>query len=210
MSKRTPNGSTSRAVERPSSSKPLRGLHAHSVLHPDTEVIAIASGLNQNYQTYPYGDYEGLNNSRTLFPQGDLDARRPPQDRVLGIPFESGGGMAFPFNALDAGGGPSAVHARADGRDLVVFWDHESKAAAAYESAVDGQEFDFDVSDGRYVDAQTGSVWSLDGRAVAGEMEGQRLVQVADAYVAFWFAWAAFVPTTDLWLTGKPSPGLSE
>ncbi len=81
-------------------------------LHPDTKVIGISSGLNRNYQQYPYGDYESLNNERTLFPQDNFDGRRPPKERVLGIPFASGGGMAFPFTALDSGGDRLVVHSR--------------------------------------------------------------------------------------------------
>ncbi len=169
-------------------------------LHPDTKVIAIDSGLNRNYQEYPYGDYESLTNAETLFPQGDLDGRRPPKERVLGIPFADGGGVAFPFNALDSEGNRDVVHSRAEGREIVVFWDRDSKAAVAFESALAGQALDFELSEGRYVDVQTGSEWTLDGRATSGGLEGQQLVQVANSYVAFWYAWATFVPSTGVWL----------
>ncbi len=178
-------------------------------LHPDTKVIGISSGLNRNYQQYPYGDYESLNNERTLFPQDNFDGRRPPKERVLGIPFASGGGMAFPFTALDSGGDRLVVHSQAEGDDIVVFWDRDSKAAVAFEATLDGQALEFELSEGRYVDLETGSEWTLDGRAISGALEGRRLVQISDAYVAFWFAWAAFVPGTDLWLSQRPVPGLT-
>jgi len=169
-------------------------------LHPETKVISIASGLNGYYQLYPYGDYESLNNASTLFPQGDFDARRPPKERVLGIPFARGGGVAFPFNALDSEGDGFVVHSQAEGEDIVVFWDHDSEAAVAFESTLAGQALDFELLEGRYVDVQTGSEWTLDGHAISGGLEGQQLVQVANSYVAFWFAWATFVPSTDVWL----------
>ncbi len=179
-------------------------------LHPDTKVISIASSLNRNYQQYPYGDYESLYNDRTLFPQGDFDGRRPPKERVLGIPYADGGGMAFPFNALDSGGDRAVVHSRVEGREIVVFWDHDSKAAVAFETTLEGQALVFELVEGRYVDGQTGSEWTLDGRAISGGLEGQQLVQVTNGYVAFWFAWATFIPTTDLWLTQRPVPELSD
>ena len=180
-------------------------------LHTDTKVVSITSSLNRNYQVYPYGDYESLNNTRTLFPQGDFDGRRPPKERVLGIPYANGGGLAFPFTALDSGGDRLVVNSRAAGEDIVVFWDHDSQAAVAFEGTLEGQTLEFELSDGRYVDVQTGSEWTLDGRAVSGDLEGRRLVQVANAYVAFWFAWAAFVSGTDLWLSQRPAtPDLTD
>jgi hypothetical protein len=49
------------------------------------------------------------------------------------------------------------------------------------------------------VDTDTGSRWRVDGRAVSGPRAGQQLAPVDRAYVAFWFAWAAFQPETALW-----------
>ena len=179
-------------------------------LYPDTKVISISTEFTRNYQQYPYGDYESLNNARVLFPQGDFDDRRPPKERVLGIPFVDGGGMAFAFNALDSAGDRKVVHSEADGEDIVVFWDRSSKAAVAFRTTVGGQALTFGVVEGRYIGVETGSEWTLEGRAISGSMEGQRLVQVPEAYVSFWFAWATFVPDTGLWLTQKPVPELAD
>ncbi len=69
----------------------------------------------------------------------------------------------------------------------------------AFSSRAGGMELTLDVQDGAYVDEETGSRWDLSGRAVAGPLEGERLEPVADAYVAFWFAWAGFQPQTTVW-----------
>ena len=175
-------------------------------LHPGTRVVSIDDALVRDYQLYPYGDYESLENPRTLVPQGDLDNRRPPKERVLAIPYARGGGIAFPFNALDAGDDHRVVRTTLDGEDVVVLWDHDAKAAAAFRTAVDGRTLAFNVVEGRYVDAETGSEWTVDGRALSGSLEGRELKAVPEAYVAFWFAWAAFVPDTDLWLAQNPAP----
>ena len=127
----------------------------------------------------------------------------------MGIPFVDGGGMAFAFNALDSAGDRKVVHSEADGEDIVVFWDRSSKAAVAFRTTVGGQALTFGVVEGRYIGVETGSEWTLEGRAISGSMEGQRLVQVPEAYVSFWFAWATFVPDTGLWLTQKPVPELA-
>ena len=76
----------------------------------------------------------------------------------------------------------------------------------ALRTTVGGQPLTFEVVEGRYLDVETGSEWSLEGHAISGSLEGQRLTQVPEAYVSFWFAWATFVPDTDLWLAQKPVP----
>lgn len=40
-------------------------------------------------------------------------------------------------------------------------------------------------------DSRTGSLWSLDGIALAGPLAGTRLAQVP-AFHVYWFAWATF------------------
>jgi hypothetical protein len=55
------------------------------------------------------------------------------------------------------------------------------------------------VSDG-IKDTAAGTRWSITGEALQGEHAGQRLEPVAEAYVAFRGAWAAFHPSTRLWL----------
>jgi hypothetical protein len=47
--------------------------------------------------------------------------------------------------------------------------------------------------DGRFRDRQTGSTWDITGRAVAGELRGERLRPLRHDE-QFWFALAAFVP----------------
>ena len=175
-------------------------------LYPDTRVVAIDDGLGRDYQLYPYGDYESLDNPRTLFPQGDFDDRRPAKERVLAIPYARGGGIAFPFNVLDSGGGHRAAHTSVDGKGVVIFWDHDGRAAAAFHPIVDGRALTFDVVGGRYVDTETTSEWRIDGRATSGPLKGRELEPLPEAYVAFWFAWAAFVPDTELWIVGEPAP----
>jgi len=42
-----------------------------------------------------------------------------------------------------------------------------------------------------------------DGMAISGPLQGKRLTQVAPAYVAFWFAWSALQPSSEVWLDGS-------
>jgi len=65
-------------------------------LHPDTKVVSDGEGFDR---TYPYGNYEALGD--LPFNSVSYDERRPPKERVLGIPAGPEGGIAFPFRALD-------------------------------------------------------------------------------------------------------------
>ncbi len=69
----------------------------------------------------------------------------------------------------------------------------------AYRPFAEGQALTFEARDERLVDVETGSAWRLDGLAIEGSLAGRRLEPVAEAYVAFWFAWATFQPQTRLW-----------
>ncbi len=168
-------------------------------LHPDGKVISAETGILRNYQRYPYGNYEALHNRETLYPQPGMDDRRPPKERILGIPEGGTGGLAFPFLLLDAVGAIAAVHARVGSRDVVVFWDRAGRSARAFFPRANGGDLSFEVEGARLVDTETGSEWRPDGLATGGPLAGTRLEAVPDAYVAFWFAWAAFRSETELW-----------
>ena len=88
-------------------------------LHPETRVISGTTGFTRDYQLYPYGAYERLH-EWTIYPNAPFDDSRPPKERVLGIPFSDGGGIAFPFGLLHPEV-PEVVHETAEGKPIVVF-----------------------------------------------------------------------------------------
>lgn len=158
-------------------------------LHPDTKILTDGNGFQR---TYPYGDYRAPN-TNPLFSM-PVDDRRPAKELVLGIPNGEGGGLALPFGELDTRGAAAVVTVSVGGTEKTVFWRRNAEAAAAFETSTS-----FSVQNGRIVDDATGSVWSVEGRAREGERAGEQLQQVDTAYVAFWFAWAAFQPDTAIW-----------
>ena len=168
-------------------------------LYPDTRVIS-ETGFDNEYTatTYPYGDYEAPGNEALLFPL-DIDGRHPAKARLLGIPDSREGGVAFLFEDLDNGEPVRVVHERAEEGPIVVFWNRAYETAMAYRTLLDGTRLTFQVRADRIVDMETRSEWRVDGLAIAGPLAGARLEPVAEAYVAFWFAWAAFHPQTRIW-----------
>ena len=171
--------------------------------NPDTRVVSSATGyIRADYIFYPYGDYDLIDNSSLLFPTA-IDPRRPPKERVLGVP-DPAGGVAYPFGEM-ALLGDVAVIAALDGAgvaglsETVIFWDASGQAAMAYAPVAGTMNLSFTAVGGQIVDNETGSVWRVDGVAASGPFAGSRLEGVADAYVAYWFAWAVFEPNTTIW-----------
>jgi hypothetical protein len=164
-------------------------------LHPNTVVVSEETGSVGDYGLNPHADYERADNGFILVPM-EVDDRRLPKERVLGIPAGGDGGPAFPFMEL-ASSDRSAI-STLNGA-VVVLWDSSAEAAVAYSTEVEARRLEFAATDSAYRDLQTGSQWRLDGVAVAGPLSGSRLEPIIDAYVAFWFAWAAFHPETVVW-----------
>lgn len=182
---------------------------AWKALHPDTRVVSQNTGWERDYRANPYEDYERLDAP----PPSDMkwDLRRQPKERVLGIPT-SRGGFAIPFGAFPQSSkavlnltlpGEGATE---DGIPVVVFWDGASQSAEAFypipewisDPGPGGGEVNFEVKDQQIVDSGTGTIWTVDGRAVDGSAAGSRLKEVRGSLVSFWFAWAAFYPDTEL------------
>lgn len=172
-------------------------------LHPDGLVVSSATGHARNYQSYPYGDYASLDNTQLLAPIPQLDVRRPPKERVLGIIAPSGATLALPFGRLrtagESTGGVAAISVQVGGTRAVVLWDNQRESAAAFRPELDGAPVTLRVVAGRIVDAETNSEWAVTGVSVTGPRLGQRLAPAAESFVAYWFAWSAFYPESSVW-----------
>ena len=166
-------------------------------LHPATRVVSSATGHDRDYTQNPYGNYNEPSNRSLLF-EMPIDNRRPPKERTLVLP-QGDGGLAFPFGLLDDGASLKAIHTLFRGQPIVVLWSKEGNTAMAYSLDQDTQTPFIRVENNQFLDEVTGSIWQLDGRAIEGQLKGRRLKPVTNAYVAFWFAWAAFHPETEIW-----------
>ena len=140
-------------------------------------------------------EYERIDNPFMMTHQ-EIDPRRPPKERVLGIPLGGDGGLALAFGEL-RGQGRRAVSVLSG--STVVLWDDSAEAAIAFSTEVDGQRLTFEGTETGFLDAETGSGWRLDGLAVSGPLAGRVLEPVVGSFVSFWFAWASFYPETVVW-----------
>ena len=173
--------------------------------YPAGRVLSRDTGHARSYGTNPYVAYDRPDSAPFLF-QGQPDRRRPPKERVVGITVGTLS-RAYPWSALAKQG---VIDDALGGERLVIFYrpgtvsaldDSEiarSRAVGAtgvFSAAVDGKALSFERVPEGFRDRETGSTWSLLGHAMKGPLAGKRLRAIPHVD-AFWFAWAAFNPTT--------------
>ena len=156
--------------------------------------------------TYGTNSYLGYSSSDAPFLfDGEPDPRFPALSRVVGVSLD-GDDKAYPFGSIKA---ERAVNDTVGGVPIVVLWGGETTDALDASSIADSAQIGTGLvldrrvgdetltfspaDDDTFVDAETGTTWTLLGHAVDGPLEGERLTTVAHRN-EFWFAWAAFFP----------------
>jgi hypothetical protein len=173
---------------------------------PDALVLGRETGFNRAYGRNPYVGYDEIGSPAFLF-QGSADGRLEPKARVITI--DGAAPVAYPFDHLAERG---VVHDEVDGAPLVLFWSAGTATAlgaatiadaadigavGVFRPEADGRRLTFTATDDGFLDAETGSLWDVTGRARSGPLEGQVLDAVAHDNT-LWFAWAAFRPETEV------------
>ena len=177
--------------------------------NPESIVLSRDTGFNRPYGRNPYAGYDRVDNPPFLF-EGPLDGRLLPKERVA---FVTVGDKtaAFPFSILEV---ERAVNYTVNGRDLVVFFEsgtvsaldrssiegsRDVGASGVFDANLDGRKLTFRPDGENIVDNETGSVWSILGKATEGPLTGKELAPVIHDN-NFWFAVAAFKPDTKIYL----------
>jgi hypothetical protein len=172
-------------------------------IHPGGDVLSRDTGAQRDYGSTPYVGYDRPDTEPFLF-DGETDDRLPPKERVVAI-FTEDETVVVPFSRLKR---EPVVQTEAGGHPVVVFYkrgvqspfdepsitgSRDIGTAAAFDRRLGGRRLSFERRAGGFVDRETGSRWDIAGRAVAGELAGERLEPVRHDQ-QFWFALAAFVP----------------
>jgi len=189
-------------------------------LHPDT-LVMIPDGSDQQY----YADNAKHVRSMDAFPMEFFaptltrsDNRLRPFERILGVTV----------NTQDSAGKPAALH-RAyrlqslmsshgsiedtiGGEPVTILFDSDAVSAVAVSPKLDGTLHHFEArkpASGvmEFYDRETGSRWTIEGRAESGPLAGKSLTRLESA-LSEWYAWAAFFPDTSIYdssvQAGKP------
>ena len=177
--------------------------------HPDGMVLSRDTGHRRNYGQNPYVGYDDVNQRPFLY-KGPTDDRLRPMEKVVAVSF-GGVDKAYPYAVTRRA---HVIHDEVGGQPIVVF--HSEKGATSaldksriaesrvvgstgvFDPRIDGRMLHFSYEDGRFVDAETGSVWDVTGRALSGPMAGRQLRALPHGDY-FSFAWFAFKPNTDVY-----------
>jgi hypothetical protein len=178
---------------------------AFRAAYPAGRVLSRDTGHVRRYGQNPYVGYDDINSSPFLY-AGPRDPRLRPMERVVTVSL-GGEDVAYPFSVLEQAG---VVHDQAGGTPIVVFHlkgtssaldrgdiagSRDVGAAAVFSPVVDGRRLTFKAREGRFVDDQTGTAWTIFGRAAEGRLAGRQLEPVVHGN-HFWFSWASYRPQT--------------
>ena len=176
--------------------------------HPEGTVLSRNTGFNRPYGSNPYSGDDRVDRPPFLF-FGDLDGRLLPKERVAAIDIGDVS-VAFPFPVLET---ERVVNYPVNGTDVVVFFkpgtvsaldraliidSNDIGSTGVFDANLDGQKLTFSLRDGNFVDDQTGTIWSILGEGLEGDMAGKSLTPIVHGN-HFWFAWGAFNPDTKIY-----------
>jgi hypothetical protein len=182
--------------------------------YPGARVLSRDTGFpprfTESYGSNPYVGYDRRRGPIESFFRGKVDDALPRMERIVALGDDEAS-LAVPFSELRE---TRVAHVEVGDEEQVVFWAPGTASAvdasriaesrdvgstAVYRREADGRRLTFEpAGDGRFTDRQTGSTWTMAGRAVKGPLEGRSLEPVAHGN-HFWFAWAAFRPETRVW-----------
>lgn len=166
-----------------------------SARHPDTDVIwaspSARSGHGSWYTAGKWGIVSEMGQTMESW-----DSRLPENTLVYGI-ADGESRKAYPLSSMSA---DKRVVNDVMGSTPVVVVARGITEAAGFERTLKGRVLTFRPSSDPAVamtDAESGSLWSLEGEAVGGALRGARLKPL-DGYTVEWHVWSAYNPGTDL------------
>ncbi|MCP5108189.1 MAG: DUF3179 domain-containing protein [bacterium] len=178
-------------------------------LYPNSLVVSLDTGYARNYFTYPYGDYK--TSSGLLFSVSNDDSRLHKKERVHGVFISESSTKVYPIasftgtTALQAEGAAEAgdimvINDSFGGVDLVAVGSANKNFAVTFERGGNAPQTFMAVQNQLPVVMMDdeGTMWDIFGHGVSGPRAGDQLTPTT-SYNAYWFAWAAFFPNTEIY-----------
>ncbi|MCA1802740.1 MAG: DUF3179 domain-containing protein [Rhodothermaceae bacterium] len=176
-------------------------------MYPGAEVMSRETGQRRNYGQNPYAGYDDIKNSPFLLKEKVSDKISPMQ-KVVGVRTEKEvKGYSYRVTV-----DKRVLHDRVGGEPIVIFHldgmasamdnrdIHRSRddgATGVFSPLLNGKTLEFEFRDGQIRDTNTGSTWSITGRATSGTLQGEQLeTKIFGDYFAF--AWLVFYPDTEV------------
>lgn len=191
---------TGRAIEGPKQGERLRRIPYFMtdwgywlMLHPESTAYDLFDGTK-----YEVADWPTELSREARETMGKVDPRLAPTAIVMGV--EAGQRTkAFPLDGLPE---RACFSDQVDGIPFAVFWYGPTRSAVAFDARLDGRTLTFYADEispetAPFKDQETGSRWTLAGRAVDGPLCGKELTWLPSVQCR-WYAWAAEYPETEL------------
>jgi Protein of unknown function (DUF3179) len=191
---------------------PLRGHQLKQVFHdevsfaiwkresPQGRVLKPVEQIAAANQ-YEAADWETRVGRMRAVAETDIDKRLPPRTLVLGI-VASGKSVAYPLTALQK---QSPIMDTLGPLPIMLVLGEDHRSVRAFERTLDGRRLEFfqktSQADLQLVDAETGSTWNFEGKAVAGPLAGRELKKMF-VLEDFWFDWRIYHPDTTIYELG--------
>lgn len=156
------------------------------MLHPESTAYDLFDGQKYNATPLPTTMSEEAKRS-----MGQVDPRLKPLANVLGVEF---GGVNKAY-ALDGLAPRACLLDTVDDRDIAVLWYGPTKTAVAFDRKLGDKSLtlyadDVSPESAPFKDKETGTRWTLAGRAVDGPLQGKELTWV-NSIQCRWYAWSA-------------------
>lgn len=196
---------TGRALEGPQLGKSLERIPSFVtewghwlMLHPESTAYDLFDG-----QKYPSAELPTAMSSDARASMGKVDGRLAPAAVVLGL--EHGG--AFKAYPLDQAGERACFQDELAQEPVAVFWYQPTHSAVAFSRNLEGRTLTLRADSvspetAPFKDKETGTRWTLAGRAVDGPLKGKELTWIKSIQ-CHWYAWVHEYPETALFTVAK-------
>lgn len=163
------------------------------MLHPESTAYDLFDGRKYVVTSLPTGMSDQAKRS-----MGKVDTRLKPSATVLGVEFDKQQ-KAYPLNGLPE---RACIQDSVGGKKIAVFWYEPTRTAVAFEAKVGNQTLTLYADNvspetAPFKDKETGTRWTLAGRAVDGPLRGKELKWVSSIQCR-WHAWSAEYPQTQV------------
>ena len=147
---------------------------------------------------YEAADWEARVGRMRAVAETDVDKRLAPRTLVMGVEV-AGKSVAYPLSALQK---QSPIMDTIGSAPIMLVLGDDQRSVRAFERVVDGRRLEFfQQPDLKLVDAETGSTWTFEGKAIAGPLAGRQLKKVF-VLEDFWFDWRIYHPDTTIYELG--------
>jgi len=176
-------------------------------LHPETEVMLPPRDPTHPDARHGHGREEffsrpGMDPAFLDSIVGPLDETYPENETILAI--ERGDAwFAFPLREVRRSGGAVSATLAGDPVAVLAGPRPDGFTMVAYDPRVADRQLSFDRRPDGYVDRETGSRWTIEGRAVDGALKGHRLEAVR-SFQLRWHALAYCHRGATLWRSPEP------